>query len=363
MAIAISKQANGKLEKWYRAKPVFALMGEYSAGKSTLLNFLAGQQVAPTQVTATNLPPIWLTYSTKPYCKGLQGNGTETTVDLARDTSGLREHYLVLRIGVNAPRLREHDIIDTPGISDPNLPKGALRFLGKYLDFVVWCSAANQAWRQTEKTAWTKLAKAVRDDSILVLTRADKLRSEQDVDKVVRRVRKETTDLFHQVLPLKTTKAADVADDKRTEDADGPWNTTGGLDFSIALDRAIDSAKEKCAARQRITKSAKSKESATSTTGESNPSLLTCYQNFADEITKLTQNDRFGARLKTMHGIIQDCENNKHISHANILACLDLSGDSGLDLDKVMTQVEAEITVFSQHEWARLDGSISASSR
>ena len=41
-------------------KPRVALMGEFSAGKSTLSNLLIGGSALPTQVTATQLPPVWI---------------------------------------------------------------------------------------------------------------------------------------------------------------------------------------------------------------------------------------------------------------------------------------------------------------
>ena len=41
-------------------KPRIALMGEFSAGKSTLANMLVGAQHLPVQVTATQLPPVWI---------------------------------------------------------------------------------------------------------------------------------------------------------------------------------------------------------------------------------------------------------------------------------------------------------------
>ena len=36
----VSPKAWNRIEQWSRRKPVFALMGEFSAGKSTLMNFL-----------------------------------------------------------------------------------------------------------------------------------------------------------------------------------------------------------------------------------------------------------------------------------------------------------------------------------
>ena len=41
-------------------RPRVALMGEFSAGKSTLSNLLIGRAALPVNVTATQLPPVWM---------------------------------------------------------------------------------------------------------------------------------------------------------------------------------------------------------------------------------------------------------------------------------------------------------------
>ena len=54
----VSADQMERLAQWSMRKPVIALMGEFSAGKSTLLNLLVGRNILPTQVTATRMPPV-----------------------------------------------------------------------------------------------------------------------------------------------------------------------------------------------------------------------------------------------------------------------------------------------------------------
>ena len=55
-------------------KPRIALMGEFSAGKSTLSNLLMGVRPLPEKVTATRLSPVWITYGTDaPYRMDVEG--------------------------------------------------------------------------------------------------------------------------------------------------------------------------------------------------------------------------------------------------------------------------------------------------
>jgi len=232
----ISEAAHAVLRGWKVSRPVATLMGEFSAGKSTLLNFVLDMEAAPTRVTATDMPPSWFSYSETPFAIGLTWDGNEEAVDLDQGFSDFRSRYVLIRRGLNSEFLKRCDVIDAPGISDPGLQKNALRFLSKYTDFVVWCTAANQAWRQTENAAFGKLPKSVKENSLLVITRMDKLRAAKDSAKVIKRVTQEAGPLFKEVLPLKTPKAAAVDAAMRNDDPQGAWVKTGGHAFMTALE-------------------------------------------------------------------------------------------------------------------------------
>ena len=47
-------------------RPRIALMGEFSAGKSTLANLMVGSDPVPMQVVATQLPPVWIMHAARP---------------------------------------------------------------------------------------------------------------------------------------------------------------------------------------------------------------------------------------------------------------------------------------------------------
>ena len=67
MSLTIDALASGQLAAWFARRPSFALMGEYSAGKSALLNALLGQSLLPTRVTATDLPAVWITHGDRTF--------------------------------------------------------------------------------------------------------------------------------------------------------------------------------------------------------------------------------------------------------------------------------------------------------
>ena len=236
--MALSNTAKDVLTNWFAKKPAIALMGEFSAGKSTLLNLLLDGDHMPTKVTATNLPAVWVTYSDTPFTEGLTHDGVLEAIDVEALGEDVREQYLLLRFGVKAPILERTDFVDTPGISDPKLAKGATLFLAPYLDSVLWLSPANQAWRQSEKAVWTDFPKTLRDTSLIVMTRADKLRRKSDLTKVMKRVTQETKGLFNERVSLNTPLAASS---KATPDAK-EWESSGGKLFYAALEKILNTA-------------------------------------------------------------------------------------------------------------------------
>ncbi len=194
-----------RLRRWSQRKPAVALMGEFSAGKSTLLNFLIEEDLLPTRATATELPPVWFSH----------GKGGSYYVDAGGNRVPLPDNDLdkvdrkarFIRLFVEAEILEHCDVIDTPGISDPNLAVETWRIAAGFANMVLWCTSATQAWRQTEFSAWTSLPERLRKHSLLVVTRADKLTTPADKEKVSRRMQRETSQLFNATVFMSTPNA------------------------------------------------------------------------------------------------------------------------------------------------------------
>ena len=132
-------------------KPRILIAGEFSAGKTQLINGLVGSSVLPSNVTATALPPVWLVRGEPALMRvGFSGRG-EPIADLgAIDLD--KTQYCVLSNPSSA--LTQMDIIDTPGNSDPNMAAETWQRMLTFADAVVWCTNATQAWRQSEKAVW-----------------------------------------------------------------------------------------------------------------------------------------------------------------------------------------------------------------
>lgn len=209
-------------------KPRMAIMGEFSAGKSTLTNLLIGSEPLPVKVTATQLPPVWIAYGDQqPFREDLQGD--KHPVDLNNLSEIPFEQTALIRIFLKSDILALCDLIDMPGISDPNMSSDVWERVIGQADGVLWCTHATQAWRQSEAAVWKSLPPELYSRSFLLLTRYDKLLTEGDQERVVKRVHRETEGLFAGLFPISLTNAIAAKDDR------GLWELSGAEEFAHDL--------------------------------------------------------------------------------------------------------------------------------
>jgi hypothetical protein len=209
-------------------KPRIAIMGEFSSGKSTLCNVLMGAKPLLEKVTATQLPPVWLSYGPDDaYTKGLDGHAYD--LDLAELEQVSLETTEHIRIFMKSDILRYCDLIDMPGISDPSMSSEVWERMAHMADAVLWCTHATQAWRQSESGVWSTFPKEMQHNSLLLITRFDKLVNESDRAKVLKRVKQETEGLFSEVYPVSLLQAMKAGEDEEK------WAESGADAFARAL--------------------------------------------------------------------------------------------------------------------------------
>jgi GTP-binding protein EngB required for normal cell division len=219
-------------------KPRIALMGEFSAGKSTLSNLLIGGDALPVQVTATQLPPVWISAGDRePFLVDVNEKPRPINLDDLSDIDVHNTKYI--RFFRNVDILNLCDLIDTPGISDPNMSSEVWERIIPYMDVVLWCTHATQAWRQSEAAVWSEMPKKLKEKSVLLLTRMDKVIGERDRARVVARVKKETQGEFSAIFPVSLTDALAAGEDRDAWVASGAENFTQHLvDLLITIRNA-----------------------------------------------------------------------------------------------------------------------------
>jgi len=237
----VTEQQMERLSGWAKRKPVIALMGEFSSGKSTLLNMLVGQSILPMQVTATRLPPVWFQYGDQP-AFWMDRDGQRHDVDLDDLASVPLKEARFIRIYAISEQLEKCDLIDTPGISDPNIPTDSWIDTIGYANSVLWCTHAGQAWRESERAQWEDLPARLREHSLLLVTRADKIVSKEDMKKIHRRLKRETGDLFGRHLFISLTLALKGRQDGGDSDL---WARSGGEVFMKSFERILKVLKAK----------------------------------------------------------------------------------------------------------------------
>ncbi|WP_428547661.1 dynamin family protein [Profundibacter sp.] len=238
---SVTAREMDRLSRWASRKPVIALMGEFSSGKSTLLNMLVGQSILPTQVTATRLPPVWLRYGDKsPFWVDRNGDHHDVAIDDLSSVPVKEARYI--RIYAISEQLEKCDLIDTPGISDPNIPTDSWINTIGYANSVLWCTHAGQAWRESERSQWEALPERLRENSLLLVTRADKIVSREDLDKINRRLQRETSDLFGSHCFISLTLALRA---RQGDDQNNLWVRSGGDAFMKSLDGIIAKINQK----------------------------------------------------------------------------------------------------------------------
>jgi GTPase SAR1 family protein len=211
-----------------KKKPCVALMGEFSAGKSTLINLLLGGDPLPVRVTATQLPPVWISYGSEAAFR-VGMDGTETPLDLADLETVKLEDTRFIRLFLEAETLQLCDLIDMPGISDPNMSHDVWQTAMREADSVIWCTHATQAWRQSEAATWESIQPHTNGDNLLLVTQFDKLRTERDRERVLARIRKETKDQFKSIFPVALIEALNAGENVEI------WKNSGAAAFTEAL--------------------------------------------------------------------------------------------------------------------------------
>ena len=184
------------------------IAGEFSAGKTQLINGLVGRNVLPSNVTATALPPIWLVGTPIEALAQVDLDKQIQKIDSLTDAS-VDGTFFCLR-GTDSPVLRRYDLIDTPGNSDPNIPSESWERMLPFADSVVWCTNATQAWRQSEKSVWDEMPAHLKGNATLLITHADRIIDPHSADRVLRRVKREASKYFSTFLMVSLIKQDDI---------------------------------------------------------------------------------------------------------------------------------------------------------
>src|SRR5262245_37603129 len=112
-AIRALRRIEARLDRPLR----LALIGEFNSGKSSLANLLARTETLPTAVVSNTRIPTLLSYARDPKICAMDDHGRREL--LRADLRTLPRSISRLEVGLPAERLRALQILDLPGIADP----------------------------------------------------------------------------------------------------------------------------------------------------------------------------------------------------------------------------------------------------
>ena len=143
-------------------------------------------------------------------------------------------------MGLPSPRLRAVEILDCPGLADSE----RIDLAAHAVDAALWCTVSIQAWKESERVAWSQLPARLRSCGLLVATHADLLFDDQDRDKLLTRLRRECGSMFRDVILVATADAlALVQNGETSEIRDAAWHATGADMLETALSALVGDAR------------------------------------------------------------------------------------------------------------------------
>lgn len=178
-----------------RERPLrVAVVGEFNAGKSTFLNALLGEDVAPTGVLPTTATLHWVAWAPDPFARIVVRGSQDRVVSHEALKATLKalaaEGSKVERVFIYAPieRLKRVEILDTPGFNAPDPDhRTRARLAFDEAHVAIWLLDATGPMKESERAVLSEICALGVPVQILV-NKADRL-SAGDLEIVLGHIR------------------------------------------------------------------------------------------------------------------------------------------------------------------------------
>lgn len=214
-----------------RSSPLVVVAGEFSTGKSSLINLLLKQRVLQPSVGLQTQLPTRLRHGSQTIVTACRRDGAVqqfSGIEQATATSDVTEIELYLPFdlfpGVEIQELPPPDCGDYP--VDWRQTAGSA-------DILLLCTIGSQPWRLSEKDCISKLGRSPNQTTILCVMRDDLIRSDSDRGKINRRLQTEARPFFTDIVFIDaSTKSlrASMKDDQA-------WKKSGAGVIGSAISR------------------------------------------------------------------------------------------------------------------------------
>ncbi len=196
--------------------------GEFESGKSSVINAMLREPVLPCNPGLAARPTIRIMHSPGKSINAEDRMGSNYTPN---SLSELLDHESLAICNLRIPLglMAGVEIIEIPFHHEGGISEDDLEVISD-ADLIIWVTIASQAWRLSEQAIVEGLPYHVRDKSILAISRADKLRTTQDLDKIETRLQKDASRFFSEIVFMQASsdKLERAVSDTRA------WEETGG---------------------------------------------------------------------------------------------------------------------------------------
>ena len=228
-----------------------AVAGEFSTGKSALINALLGEELLPTGLEACTAVVTRIRRALPGEEPGVSVRFRKSGLERV-DRDQLREHLtfegkagddapLEAVVALPAGTLLDHgiELVDTPGVNDPDArgEQVTLGFLPQ-ADAIIFLTHAARAFKESElEFLRDRIGDQDRDRVLFVVNACDLLEEKEDFDDLRSRAATVLGELFESPR-VHLASARDGLRARQDREADG-WGASGMQSFSEDLDRLL----------------------------------------------------------------------------------------------------------------------------
>ncbi|MBZ7963468.1 dynamin family protein [Campylobacter sp. 2457A] len=188
-----------------------AIIGQFSSGKSSLLNLILKKECLPTGVIPVTFKPTFLHYAKEYFLRVEFEDGSDLITEIENlalytDQRNEIKKAKNLHIFAPVPLLKKITLIDTPGLNaNENDTLTTLSEL-KNIHAAIWLSLIDNAGKKSEEEVIKENTEILGEYSICVLNQKDKL-NEQELDSVLNYVRKNFSQYFKDIIAISCKEA------------------------------------------------------------------------------------------------------------------------------------------------------------
>lgn len=208
---AALKSATGLVKRLNRPVRI-AILGLPGAGKSQLLNFLAGDCVIP---EGFDLKSVQLKYGPKLQVKYTLSDGSMLSADQFDTAEITKLAPIFINLEMPLPALRKTSMLEVVAGASATEQQQAMAWGARNADIALWCT---QAFTQAEQALWRKMPDALKKQSFMVVTKADELIQQGELSKRLLDLRHTSSGEFRGIFPIETGNAIDALSANATVD-------------------------------------------------------------------------------------------------------------------------------------------------